>query len=197
MFGIGKRRTEDPLPVYMDPVEFSQVLAVVEAVGPRIIVEWGSGGSTRALLEKVPSIARYVSIEHHGGWVENVRAHVDDPRLELHHVAPNIPMPADDAGREEIIAWDKRCEDEPEAMGTYVGFPRTQGLTPDLVLVDGRARVHCIREGFELLRPGGVLLLHDAQRAAYHEALHACGRPVFLEPFVGGQVCLVRKPSGG
>jgi len=195
MFGLGKSPSTDPLPVYMDPIEFSQLLAIVESVGPGVIVEWGSGGSTRALLERVPSIERYVSIEHHAGWVDNVAQHVQDPRLELHHVAPDIEMPADGASRETIIAWDKRCEDEADAMATYVGFPRAQGVTPDLALVDGRARVHCIREGFELLRPGGVLVLHDAQREAYHGALHACGRPVFLEPFVGGQVALVRKPT--
>ena len=195
MFEIGKRKTPQGLPVYMDEVEFSQLLAIVESVGPRVLVEWGSGGSTRALLEVVPSIERYISIEHHGGWVENVAKHVDDPRLELHHVAPDIDMPADDAARDVIIAWDKRCEDDAAAMATYVGFPRTQEVTPDLVLVDGRARVHCIREGFELLRPGGVLVLHDAQREAYHEALNGCGHAVFLEPYKGGQVALVRKPT--
>jgi SAM-dependent methyltransferase len=195
MFGIGKRKISEELPVYMDEVEFSQLLAIVESVGPRVLVEWGSGGSTRALLERVPSIERYLSIEHHGGWVENVASHVDDPRLELHHVGPDIDMPADGAPREEIIAWDKRCEDEASAMATYVGFPRTLDVIPDLVLVDGRARVHCIREGFELLRPGGVLVLHDAQREAYHGALKACGHAVFLEPFKGGQVALVRKPT--
>ena len=195
MFGIGKAKSTEPLPVYMDEVEFSQLLAIVESVGPRILIEWGSGGSTRALLERVPSIERYISIEHHGGWVENVAKHVDDARLELHHVAPDIEMPPQDASRDQIIAWDKRCEDEASAMATYVGFPRTQNVTPDLVLVDGRARVHCIREGFELLRPGGVLVLHDAQREAYHGALKACGHAVFLEPFKGGQVALVRKPT--
>ena len=197
MFGIGKKPPDHPLPVYMDPIEFSQVLAIVCTLGPKTVVEWGSGGSTRALLRAVASIERYFSVEHHGGWVENVRSHVDDPRLELHHVAPDIAMAPEGASREEIIAWDRRCEDDAGAMATYVGFPRGQGVTPDLVLVDGRARVHCIREGFELLRPGGVLILHDAQREAYHGALHEVGQPVFLEPHGGGQVCLVRKPDLG
>lgn len=179
----------------MDAIEFSQLLAIVESVGPRVLVEWGAGGSTRALLNKVPSIERYISIEHHPEWVKNVAQHVPDSRLELHHVAPDIDLPADTAKRQDIFAWDKLCEDDPAAMATYVGFPRTQGVVPDVVLVDGRARVHCIAEGFSLLRPGGVLVLHDAQREEYHPAMEACGRVVFLEPYVGGQVALVRKPT--
>ena len=31
MFGIGKAKSTEPLPVYMDEVEFSQLLAIVES----------------------------------------------------------------------------------------------------------------------------------------------------------------------
>ncbi|MDW8362400.1 MAG: hypothetical protein RMK74_08360 [Myxococcales bacterium] len=76
----------------------------------------------------------------------------------------------------------------------YVELPGRLGVRPDLVLVDGRARVHCMREGFCLLRSGGVLLVHDAQREQYGAALSALGRPVFHEPWKIGQLCVVRKP---
>jgi len=39
-----------------------------------------------------------------------------------------------------------------------------------------------------------VLIVHDAQRPVYHPTLNEIGRAVFLEPWVQGQVCLVRKP---
>ncbi len=191
----GSGASNDPLPAYMDPVEFGQVLAIVESVAPRVLLEWGAGGSTKALLENASSIDSYIAVEHDDSWVEEVRRHVTDPRLALHHVPPDIETPPDGAGREEIIAWCQRCEDDPAAMRSYVTFPRGSGIRPELVLVDGRARIHCIREGFDILSPGGVLILHDAQRRAYHPALLACGRAVFLEPFVRGQVALVRKPD--
>ena len=50
MFGMGKKKSDEPLPVYMDEVEFSQLLAIVEAVGPSVLVEWGSGGSPPGLM---------------------------------------------------------------------------------------------------------------------------------------------------
>jgi hypothetical protein len=59
--------------------------------------------------------------------------------------------------------------------------------------VDGRARCFCLKEGFDLLRPGGVIVLHDAQRADYHDAVKSLGEAIFLEPWKQGQICLVRK----
>ena len=43
-------------------------------------------------------------------------------------------------------------------------FPATLGTSFDFVRVDGRARSLWGREGFELLRPGGGLVMHDAHR---------------------------------
>jgi hypothetical protein len=61
--------------------------------------------------------------------------------------------------------------------------------------VDGRARRFCLKAGWDLLRPGGVLVLHDAQRTDYHDVLFSLGpSPVLLEPWRRGQLALVRKP---
>lgn len=187
------------LPVWMDPIELSQVRAVIETLSPRRVLEWGAGGSTRELLERCAFIERYVSIEHNREWHDRVRAIVTDPRLELHLVEPSSPEPklGEDpsrAEREQLVAWRAQAESDAELMRDYVALPR--GLDDhefDFVLVDGRARCFCIREGFTLLRPGGVLLVHDAQRSEYHAALESIGRPVFLEPWKQGQVCFVRK----
>src|SRR5690606_23311288 len=79
----------------------------------------------------------------------------------------------------------------------YVDFPASLDTIFDFVFIDGRARSFCIEAGWPLLRSGGVLVVHDAQRPAYHPALARLGaRPVFLEPFRSGQICLVRKPTG-
>ncbi|EDM76887.1 hypothetical protein PPSIR1_24714 [Plesiocystis pacifica SIR-1] len=193
------------LPVWMDPIELSQVRAVIETLAPKRVLEWGAGGSTRELLATCPFIERYVSIEHNREWHGRVREIVKDPRLELHLVEPARPEPPlpgaggkrpTTADRELLKAWRLEAEQNPELMADYVALPRTlDEHSFDFVLVDGRARSFCIREGFALLRPGGVVLLHDAQRPEYHEALRAVGRPVFLEPWKQGQVCFVRKPD--
>lgn len=180
------------LPVYMHPVELSQLTAIVEALAPQRCLEWGSGGSTREMLERFPFIEHYVSVEHHGEWAERVRSLVQDPRLQLHHVPADQPLAAG-ASRKEQIAWDAEAERNPELLRSYVERPASLGQPFDFVLVDGRARCFCLRAGFELLRSGGVIVLHDAQRTEYHETVRALGRAVFLEPWHQGQVCLVRK----
>lgn len=183
----------EALPVYMDPIEFSQLLAIVHALAPKRCLEWGSGGSTRALLERCPFIEQYVSVEHDGEWYKQVRQQVHDPRLDLHHVAPDKPMGPGQHSHPEIVAWDANAEVDREVLAQYIGYPATLGQEFDFVLVDGRARRFCLAAGWELLRRGGVMVLHDAQRTQYHDAVQALGPALFLEPWKQGQICLMRK----
>lgn len=183
------------LRVYMDPIEFSQILTILDTLRARRVLEWGAGGSGKALLEACPYVERYVSIEHHEAWYERVKEHSRDPRLELVFVPPNQPVDKPDPTPEELIAWDARAEVEPAILADYVAHPRSLGIDFDAVLVDGRARRLCCAEGFELLRPGGVLILHDAQREQHHSAIEALGDVRFLEPWKQGQVAFVRKPD--
>lgn len=204
---IGLQRPPDELagspdmPVWMHPIEFSQVLAVLHAVGPRSMLEWGSGGSSRAWLEALPGLERLWSVEHHREWGQRVRESIDDPRFHLELQAPpeHDPEPEHQAGNKETAAahraWCMRCEDDPQLMAHYVRAPERAGVRFDVALVDGRARVHCVRKAWELVRPGGVILLHDAQRPEYRAAMQERGQPVWLEPWVQGQVCLVRVPD--
>jgi len=184
------------LPVHMGPEEYAALLALVGAQRPRRCLEWGSGGSTRALLADCDWIERYVSIEHNPRWFERVRRTVTDPRLELHLLLPDPATPAPRHWKRRIQAWDARAEQEPAILADYVGFPATLGVRFDFVLVDGRARRFCLRAGWELLAPGGVLLLHDAQRPEYRDVLFSLGNPELLEPWSRGQLGVLRKGTG-
>jgi len=193
-----ERRTDvEQLSVWMDEIEFSQLRALIEANGPRQFLEWGSGGSTGQILDSCPFIERYVSIEHNPDWFEKVRDAVQDPRLELYLKAPSVPEPvvssAPGQTRTNRRKWMLQAETDREILADYVDFPATLGTLFDFVLIDGRARSWCTRAGFDLLRPGGVLVMHDAQREEYRDALNSLGRAVFLEPWVQGQLCVVRK----
>ena len=184
----------DALKVWMDPIEHSQVLAALHALAPARCLEWGAGGSTQSLLQKCPFVKEWVSIEHDAGWFEQVKKHIDDSRLSLHHVGPDRPLPPGKHSEKAIEAWNERAEHEPELMKSYVGKPRALGGGAfDFVLVDGRARRFCITEGFALLRKDGLLILHDAERTEYHDVMRAVGTPFFLTPWKQGQVCLLHK----
>jgi len=186
--------TETLLPAFMHPVEISQLTAIVESVAPRRCLEWGSGGSTLHLLEVCPCIERFISVEHDAEWHERVNDRSMDPRLELHLVLPNQSLAIENPTGEQIEEWDLRAEHDLELMRDYVQLPAQLGLTFDFVLVDGRARNFCLRVGFDLLRSGGVMAIHDAQRREYRKTLDSLGRAAFLEPWRQGQICLVRKP---
>lgn len=183
-----------PLAIWMDPIEYSQLRAIFETLAPKVCLEWGSGGSTQTLLAEFPFIEQYVSVEHNRAWHERVRSAVSDPRLRLFHVDADLPLTDPKPKQAQIEAWDLRAEQESAVMASYVGLPRTLGISFDFVLVDGRARNFCAKEGYDLLRSGGVLVVHDAQRDEYASVLRSFPRPVFLTPWKQGQIFFVRKP---
>jgi predicted O-methyltransferase YrrM len=188
----------DVLEIYMNPMEFAQLMAVMHALRPRHVLEWGAGGSTAALLAECPYIERFVSIEHNRGWYENVARIIDDPRLSLYCVEPTVPQPPfirKKEPRRRVKQWEERCERDRSVLAEYVDLPLGLDMVFDLVLVDGRARVFCIERGYGLLRPGGMLVLHDAERTIYRPALERLGDPLYLEPWEKGQIALLRKPD--
>jgi predicted O-methyltransferase YrrM len=194
MFSKKPKHDGQALRVYMDPVEYSQMLAVLEAIRPAKVLEWGAGGSTAAILRDCPFIQRHVSIEHDAAWAEKVRSTIVDSRLDLQFVAPDQPLVAQRPTGPEVVAWCARAERDLEIMRSYVQRPALLEQSYDFVLVDGRARSFCLAEGFRLLRSGGAMVLHDAQREDYRAALVALGRFRLLEPWKSGQIAVVHKP---
>ncbi|MCB9506504.1 MAG: class I SAM-dependent methyltransferase [Myxococcales bacterium] len=188
------------LPVFMNPIEFAQLATAAHAVAPKRVLEWGSGGSTAAMLRLLPTVESYVSIEHNREWFERVRSLVKDPRLDLRHAAPSEPEPviSERLSRPKrtaaLKAWFARCEDEPALMADYVALPGSIHTSYDFVLVDGRARNACMRAGYALLRSGGVMVIHDAQRPEYRETIESYPHHLFIEPWVQGQICVIPKP---
>jgi len=181
----------------MSPAEFSQLMTAIWATRPRRFLEWGSGGSTQTILAQCPFIERYVSLEHDPGWYERVKQAVDDPRLELHLVEATRPEPPRrilNATKPRRNRYRLESETDQSLFAAYANFPRSLGETFDFVLVDGRARRFCMPVGFELLNPGGIMAIHDAQREIYHPVIRSLGEPLFLEPWDRGQICLLRKP---
>src|SRR5690606_10905515 len=182
----------------MSDSEFSQLKAALWSTRPRSMLEWGSGGSTQTILRECPFIETYHSIEHDRPWYERIREAVTDPRLTLHLVEPTRPEPPRrilNVTKRKRLAYRALGESDPSLFRDYINFPHSLGLAFDFILVDGRARRFCLETAWDVLRPGGVLALHDAQRTIYHPVLHKLGEPLFLTPWSNGQICLVHKPD--
>ncbi|TDJ58096.1 MAG: class I SAM-dependent methyltransferase [Planctomycetota bacterium] len=120
------------------------------------MLEWGSGGSTVWFADRLPDAAQLTSVEHDRQWHETLSAAIG----ERSNVRLLLAEPANPLGRNATID-----EENPAPLAAYLGA--ADGATYDVIVVDGVARGACLERARELLAPGGVVFLHDAQRDWY------------------------------
>lgn len=106
------------------------------------LFEYGSGYSTRFYAERVRSV---ISLEYDKSWFDIIQS--------------QVPSNA------KILFQEKDVD------GAYCRAIGTTGERFDVVIVDGRDRVNCVKQGIEHLTPKGVVLLDDSQRERYQEAI--------------------------
>jgi predicted O-methyltransferase YrrM len=109
------------------------------------VFEWGAGGSTLFLAERVSNL---VSIEHDPDWYHQVTAQL----LDL------LKKPFDIRLVQEI-------------SGAYVDVINTFSFQFDLILVDGRARPACLTNAAQKVAKGGWIVLDNSGRPHYQEAI--------------------------
>ena len=120
------------------------------------ILEWGSGGSTVHFTDflKNRGIAyEWLSLEYNKDWYGEIR--------KLKSGDPRAKIVLFDVGNAELKQRHANMDD-------YVSYPAKLGEKYDFILVDGRKRRRCLLEAQKLLLPGGVVVLHDAERKYYH-----------------------------
>lgn len=131
------------------------------------VFEYGSGGSTLYWLQHG---AEVVSVEHDPGWGVALKerlgpaAAVDYRLIEPQLVATSSPTdPSDPAaygsGDEAFRRHSFR-----QYANQIDGFPDQHF---DIVLVDGRARPSCVAHSARKIRPGGLLVLDNADTPYY------------------------------
>ena len=138
--------------------EIDVIREVISNLRPMSCLEWGAGRSTLYFPAMLQAGASWITTEHDAEWAREIRDSQSAPNVQVYDVPPNrFPWTDEDqdGGRQDL--------------SDYVEFPRRFGPY-DFILVDGRARVPCIEEAFDLLKPHGVVLLHDANRRYYHRA---------------------------
>ena len=126
-------------------------------------LEWGSGGSTLAAVRS--KIRQIVSVETDCAWIERLKENeeisraITSNRLSLRHVDVGpvgqwgIPI-----GTEKIGNWPLYALDP--FVATDLNF--------DVILVDGRFRVHCLLAAANCATEGATIFLHDyATRHSY------------------------------
>lgn len=114
----------------------------------RRIFEWGPGASTVFLHELFPKAEIY-GVEHDAAWMKRCE--------RLMQIIPQVHIT-----HERI--------DSPQRNGCYVTAPLYLGGEFDLMFVDGRLRRDCLGVAQFCLSKTGFVVLHDANRSAYHPA---------------------------
>jgi hypothetical protein len=114
------------------------------------LFEFGSGYSTLFYARKVRAVT---SVEYDENW--------------LHIIKSQIPENVKIIFKEKDVDGDY-CRAIVEARDQY-----------DVVIIDGRDRVNCIKQSIPLLSSKGVILLDDSQRERYQEGIDFAKRHGF------------------
>ena len=128
---------------------------LLKAMRPMRVLEWGAGYGTLHFARLLPPGSQWIALEHDRAWAERIRSHrkEKDGRVRIHDAPP------------ESEDWRSRDADGTYSdFRTYVDLPEKFGPY-DFILVDGRARESCLEKAHGLLAPGGVAVLHDANRS--------------------------------
>ncbi len=127
--------------------------------------EFGAGGSTLFLARRV---CRVWSVEHDAGFHRQVRTLLAESNIRNCDLALHEPVPCSDDDRAFASFQDRYrglC---------FASYVKAIDLVPDrsldFVLVDGRARVACVRRALAKVAPGGAIMLDNSDRPAYAEA---------------------------
>ncbi len=146
-----------------------------------LVFEWGSGGSTVYIAKRAKKI---ISIEHNSLWWQKVNATIQEQEIINAKCVLVEPEPLFEPEAPPRKAWanPKLCCSPygiPRAIRKELGavvfdyskyvkaICRYSDKCFDLVFVDGRARTSCILYAYDKVRPGGFLMLDDAQRERY------------------------------
>lgn len=135
--------------------------------------EWGGGGSTVFLLDRGVTLT---SIEHDADWFARLQERLSESGLssDVRLVPPDAACAerADPGDPNNYFSTDPRHV--AQSFRDYVGaIDSVPDSSLDLVLVDGRARPACVRHARAKVRPGGWLMLDNADRAHYQRAIAA------------------------
>ncbi|MEI8196419.1 MAG: hypothetical protein WCI73_10960 [Phycisphaerae bacterium] len=130
-------------------------------------IEWGSGRSTAWIGQRV---AHLISVEHYKPWYERVSGDIErlglknkvDYRLVACEVAESVAVPDPDSHPYADVALE------------------LSDNSLDFALVDGRMRSTCMCRAIPKLRPGGLLILDNANR--YVPNLTRLGYSTITEP---------------
>lgn len=119
----------------------------IDFIEPRLnnsmnIFEYGSGNSTLWYSKRVKSVT---SVEHELNWYDKIKNN----------------LPANVSIHYSNLVYGKE----------YCQYAKYLNRKFDLIIVDGRDRVNCIKNSIECLTLNGAIILDDSERLNYQEGI--------------------------
>ncbi|SFM79504.1 glycosyltransferase [Methylobacterium pseudosasicola] len=153
--------------------EFCDLIQTFAATASTFL-EWGSGETTKLLCQiaETRPAPFVLTIDHNLIYQKTVAELL--PRYEFLHL------------RCFDLQGPSYCQ--ADTFPSYSSYPKTLGLTFDVVLVDGRRRVECALVAFQILSENGIVLLHDYRRTRYAPMM--C---LFETVYAGNQFLVLRQ----
>lgn len=144
---------------YMNEIEVIAMQAALRTLSGKVdVLEWGGGHSTFFYVRSLGAGSVWTSIEHHAEWFSRLKTEpqpATGARIDLRLVPNSGPF------------QDGVDDGDMNSFPEYIRHPRSIASSFRFILVDGRARVECLREGWRLLSRDGILVLHDGERPEY------------------------------
>jgi len=133
------------------------------------VFEWGSGGSTLYLTQRVQEV---ISVEHDLKWYQDVSRMIEEMGIRNWKGYYQEPVEFNGDRVRDPSDWQAYASTDPSYSGrSFEGYAKVidnfADESFDVVLVDGRARPSCIHHAVNKIRGGGVLVLDNAERPDY------------------------------
>jgi hypothetical protein len=162
--------------------------------------EYGPGASTVWLARRCRRVA---FVEHDPRWWPTMQALTAGlPHVEGRLVEGGAAVQGAGDGGGQVCRSGRLGHQGLDYAG-YVGAIRQARGPFDLIVIDGRARADCLREAMAHLKPDGVIVFDNADRARYQAALAGCGLAITrlsgltpAAPYPTETVVLRHRPRG-
>lgn len=128
------------------------------------VLEFGSGGSTLFLANKVESI---FSVEHDKKWFEMIHGQLGS-YSHVSHILVEPERKNGDAAYQSIHGYKTESLDF-EKYAHAADHLDNESL--DLIIIDGRVRPKCLEQAIPKLKPGGILVFDNSNRESYQTTI--------------------------
>ncbi|RIW12269.1 class I SAM-dependent methyltransferase [Algoriphagus lacus] len=128
------------------------------------VLEFGSGGSTLYLADKVESI---YSIEHDPFWFKEIHKELE----KYPSVTHVLVSPEKKEGVEQYKSVNGLFSTGLDFEKYAHAADHLPDNSIDLLIIDGRVRPQCLKQTKSKLKPGGILLFDNADRESYQETI--------------------------